>query len=59
MMLSKQCPDGQPRSLGVSCQLTVCVMNFANFERQIDRIAPTFLLMLGLLAAFGTAGLGT
>jgi len=33
-------------------------MNFANFERQIDRIAPTFLLLLGMLAAIGTAGLG-
>ena len=58
MMLSKQCPDGQPRSPGVSCKLKVCVMNFANFERHIDRITPTFLLMLGMLAAFGTAGLG-
>ena len=33
-------------------------MNFANFERHIDRITLTFLLMLGMLAAFGTAGLG-
>ena len=58
IVLSKQCSDGKPRSPGVSCKLKVCVVNFANFERQIDRIAPALLLMLGLLAAFGTAGLG-
>jgi hypothetical protein len=33
-------------------------MSLANFERHFDRIAPVFLLGLGLLAAFSTAGLG-
>ena len=33
-------------------------MTFANFERQLDRIAPAALLLLGLMAAFATAGLG-
>ena len=33
-------------------------MTFTTFERSIDRIAPTFLMFLGLVAAFGSAGLG-
>jgi hypothetical protein len=33
-------------------------MSLANFERVFDRLAPTFLLFLGLTAAFATAGLG-
>ena len=33
-------------------------MTLFTFERQLDRIAPAALLMLGLLAAFATAGLG-
>ena len=33
-------------------------MTFSTFERSIDRIAPTFLMFLGLVAAFGSAGLG-
>ena len=33
-------------------------MSLANFERHFDRIAPTFLLFLGLFAAVSTAGLG-
>jgi hypothetical protein len=33
-------------------------MSLANFERTFDRIAPAFLLFLGLLAAVATAGLG-
>lgn len=58
MVLSKQCPDGQPRSPGVPLKLKVCVMTFIGFERQMDRIAPAALLVLGLLAAFATAALG-
>ena len=33
-------------------------MTFTTFERSFDKIAPAFLLALGLLAAFATAGLG-
>jgi hypothetical protein len=33
-------------------------MTFSTFERSIDRIAPTFLLALGMIAAFASAGLG-
>jgi hypothetical protein len=33
-------------------------MSLANFERIFDRFAPSFLLVLGLYAAFATAGLG-
>lgn len=33
-------------------------MTLFSFERQLDRIAPAMLLILGLLAAFATAGLG-
>jgi hypothetical protein len=33
-------------------------MTFIGFERQMDRIAPAALLVLGLLAAFATAALG-
>ncbi len=33
-------------------------MTFAKFERQLDRIAPAALLLLGLMTAFATAGLG-
>ena len=29
-----------------------------SFERRLDRFAPSFLLALGLFAAFATAGLG-
>ena len=29
-----------------------------SFERYLDRIAPTFLVFLGLIAAGATAGLG-
>ena len=31
---------------------------FANFERQADRFAPLALLVIGMLTAFATAGLG-
>ena len=31
---------------------------FANFERQADRLAPLALLVIGMLTAFATAGLG-
>ncbi len=33
-------------------------MTFIRFERALDQFAPTFLLALGLLAAFASAGLG-
>jgi hypothetical protein len=33
-------------------------MTYSTFERAIDRIAPTFLMVLGLVAAIGSAGLG-
>jgi hypothetical protein len=33
-------------------------MSLANIERVFDRLAPSFLLVLGLFAAFATAGLG-
>ncbi len=33
-------------------------MTLANFERGLDRIAPAFLLFLGLTAAVASAGLG-
>ena len=59
MMLSKQCPDGQPGSPGSTRDLKVCVMTFfANIERQADRFAPLALLVIGMLTAFATAGLG-
>ena len=59
MVLSKQCPDGQPRSPGVPPKdLKVCAMTFQAFERQADRIAPALVLFLGLIASVATAGLG-
>ena len=33
-------------------------MSLANFERYFDRIAPVFLLGLGMVAAVSTASLG-
>jgi len=33
-------------------------MSLVKLERFFDRVAPVFLLSLGLLAAFGTAALG-
>ena len=33
-------------------------MSLVKFERIFDRLAPAFLLFLGLTAAFATAGLG-
>ncbi len=32
-------------------------MSLVTFERFFDRLAPAFLLFLGLVAAFATAGL--
>ena len=59
MMLSKQCPDGQPGTPGATRDLKVCVMTFlANIERQADRIAPALIVFLGLFVAMNTAGLG-
>ena len=36
----------------------VCVMTLSTFERSLDKIAPAFLMILGLVAAIGSAGLG-
>ena len=33
-------------------------MTFQSFERQADRFAPLALLVIGMLTAFATAGLG-
>ena len=33
-------------------------MSLAKFERIFDRLVPSFLLFLGLIAALATAGLG-
>jgi len=33
-------------------------MTLLKLERHLDRLAPTFLLFLGLVAAGATAGLG-
>jgi len=33
-------------------------MTLSTFERSLDRIAPAFLMILGLVAAVGSAGLG-
>lgn len=33
-------------------------MIVSTFERQLDRFAPIVLLIVGLMAAFATAGLG-
>ena len=58
MMLSKQCPDGQPAPPGSTKDLKVCVMTFfANIERQADRIAPALIVLMGLFLAMNTAGL--
>jgi hypothetical protein len=33
-------------------------MSLIRFERALDRLAPAFLMALGLIAAFGSASLG-
>ena len=33
-------------------------MTLSTFERSLDKIAPAFLMILGLVAAIGSAGLG-
>ncbi len=33
-------------------------MTFSTFERAIDRITPTFLMALALVATIGSVGLG-
>jgi len=33
-------------------------MTFSSFEFSLDRIAPSFLMILGLVAAIDSAGLG-
>ena len=59
MMLSKQCPDGQAPAPAVQRKdLQVNDMTFSIFERSADRIAPVAMLLIGMLTAFATAGLG-
>ena len=58
MMLSKQCPDGQPAPPGHAQEQTETAMTFFRFETAFDRFAPVFLLALGLVATVATAGLG-
>ena len=60
MMLSKQCPDGQAPASGFNEKSSrVNDMTFsAAFERQADRLAPLALLVIGMLTAFATAGIG-
>ena len=43
---------------GPTQRTKVCVMTFSSFEFSLDRIAPSFLMILGLVAAIGSAGLG-
>ena len=65
MMLHSRCPKGRPSfpAPGIGSQepktskLKVCVMSIFNL-RHLDRLAPTFLLFLGMVAAGATAGLG-
>ena len=48
-----------PAPPGFHKETKVCVMTlFANIERQADRFAPLALLIIGMLTAFATAGLG-
>ena len=54
MVLSEQCPDGQPAPGPRTTELMETKMTFS----MIDRIAPTFLLALAVFSAFATAGLG-
>jgi len=57
ILVSITCPDGQPRSPRGSpeLKLKVCVMSLM---KNFDRIAPLYLLALGVFAAISTAGLG-
>ena len=47
-----------PAPPGFQLKLQVCVMTLSTFERSLDKIAPAFLMILGLVAAVGSAGLG-
>ena len=47
-----------PAPPGFQLKLQVCVMTLSTFERSLDKIAPAFLVILGLIAAVGSAGLG-
>ncbi len=59
MVLSKHCPDGQPAPRDFNkTELMETAMTLSILERSFDRIAPVFLLALGLLAAVATAGAG-
>ena len=59
MMLSKQCPDGQPRRRrGSTKELQVNDMTLKTFERQADRFAPVLMLFLGFVASVATVGVG-
>ena len=33
-------------------------MTFSTFERSLDKLAPTFLMALALIATIGSVGLG-
>ena len=33
-------------------------MTYSTFERALDKLAPSFLMILGLVGAIGSAGLG-
>ena len=65
MMLERRCPYGRPRfplprhrgHKNLNVKLKVCVMSIFKL-RHLDRLAPTFLLFLGMIAAGATAGLG-
>ena len=58
MMLSKQCPDGQPTRAPTKKRQVNDMTFSASFERQADRFAPLALLVIGMLTAFATAGIG-
>ena len=53
MMLLRGCPQGQPAPPGLRLKLKVCVM-----MKNFDKIAPIYMLALGIFAAISTAGLG-
>ena len=47
-----------PRSPGGSSKTRTTHMTLSQIERQADRLAPVALLIIGMLTAFSTAGLG-
>lgn len=50
--------DSPPPGTSTKTELMETAMTFSILERSFDRIAPAFLLALGLLAAVATAGAG-